>query len=175
MGKKDVFINCPFDNEFRSLLRVLIFTIIFIGYVPKLTLEKSDSSQTRISKITELISASELGIHDLSRIKATKKGEFFRLNMPFELGMDFGNKCYSADNKEKKILILCSEKYDYQKALSDLAGCDIKSHNNVETQLVKVLREWFHETVGVEDITGPTGIWYKYTDQFMNNLTGYGN
>lgn len=164
MNPKGVFINCPFDNEYIHLLKVMVFSIIFIGYIPKLTIESSDSSQTRISKIINLISESKFGIHDLSRIKASEKGEYFRLNMPFELGLDIGNKHYSSDNKDKKILVLCAEKYDYQKALSDFSGCDIKIHNNLEYDLIKVIREWFKETVGVADIAGPMGIWNRYMD-----------
>lgn len=173
MENKNIFINCPFDADYVLLLKALVFTIIFVGFTPKLTLENSDSSQTRITKISELISISKFGIHDLSRIKALKKGEYFRLNMPFELGMDFGNKCYSDTNNDKKLLILCVDKHDYQKAISDIAGCDIKTHENDAYKLITVLREWFHETVGVSITTGPTGIWNRYMDFLFDLDTNY--
>lgn len=169
MHQKNVFINCPFDKEYFHLLKVFVFTILYIGFFPRLTLENSDSSETRISKIVNLISNSQFGIHDLSRLKARRKGEYFRLNMPFELGIDFGNKQYSTINKEKKILVLCAEKYEYQKAFSDFSGFDIKVHNNKEYDLIKVIREWFKETIGVKGISGPTGIWNRYMD-FLSDL-----
>ena len=85
--EKNVFINCPFDEEYLSLLRPILFTIIYLGFIPRVPLESFDSGEPRFNKICELIKQSRYGIHDLSRIKARKKGEYFRFNMPFELGL----------------------------------------------------------------------------------------
>ena len=43
---KNVFINCPFDQEYLSLLRPLLFTILYVGFNPKIGLESSDSGET---------------------------------------------------------------------------------------------------------------------------------
>ncbi len=56
---KNVFINCPFDANYISLLRPLIFTILYLGYTPKTAAERSDSGETRINKIRELIEQSK--------------------------------------------------------------------------------------------------------------------
>jgi hypothetical protein len=88
--EESVFINCPFDDEYTKLLRPLLFTILFLGKSPRLTLERSDSGKARIDKIVELVQDSKFGIHDLSRCCATAKGELYRLNMPLELGIDLG-------------------------------------------------------------------------------------
>jgi hypothetical protein len=163
--EKNVFINCPFDHEFYSLLRPILFTIIYLGFNPKIASESSDSGELRISKICDLISKSKYSIHDLSRIRARKKNEFYRLNMPFELGIEYGCRHFASDKlKEKKCLILEKEKYDYMKAFSDLSGVDIKSHSNDPAKVVIAIRDWFVETVGLRKIDGPTTIWYKFTD-----------
>ena len=86
--EKSVFINCPFDEGYLSLLRPLVFTILYLDFHPRLALERSDSEETRIRKIVNLIQASKFGIHDLSRCRSSKRGEFFRLTMPLELGID---------------------------------------------------------------------------------------
>lgn len=65
---KNVFVNCPFDNDFRQLLLGIVFTIIYFGYRPRLSLERADSAENRIDKITSLINESKFGIHDLSRL-----------------------------------------------------------------------------------------------------------
>jgi hypothetical protein len=39
-----------------------------------------------------LIHESRFGIHDLSRCKAITAGDYVRMNMPFELGIDHGSK-----------------------------------------------------------------------------------
>jgi hypothetical protein len=88
----NVFINCPFDNDYRQLLLAVIFTALYLGYKPRLSLERADSGENRIDKILDLIIESKFGIHDLSRIESQKGNEHFRMNMPFELGIDFGCK-----------------------------------------------------------------------------------
>ena len=54
--------------------------------------EQSNAAKPRIEKICELIQASKYSIHDLSRCQASQANELFRLNMPFELGVDFDAK-----------------------------------------------------------------------------------
>lgn len=88
--ENNVFANCPFDDQFRPLLRPLLFSIHYLGFTPRIALERLDSAEPRIEKIVEVIEASKYSIHDLSRLRATTVGEFYRLNMPFELGIDFG-------------------------------------------------------------------------------------
>lgn len=163
--QQNVFINCPFDPEYYSLLRPLLFTIVYLGFNPKIALETLDSGEQRIDKICELIKASKYGIHDLSRLKSKKRGEFYRLNMPFELGIDYGSRRFASNYlREKKCLILEKRAFDYRKALSDFSGVDIKSHNNQPVKVIRAIRNWFVEAVGLEDVESPTVIWYKFTD-----------
>jgi len=141
---KNVFINCPFDDQYIPLLRSILFTIIYLGFTPRIALERFDSGETRINKIIDLIKASKFSIHDLSRIKASKKSEYFRLNMPFELGVDIGCRIFKdGQAKDKKCLILEKERYRYQKALSDLSNSDIKNHNNEPEEVIRQIRDWF--------------------------------
>ena len=86
----NVFVNCPFDDEYLPLLRPLLFTVIDLGFTPRIALERLDSGRPRFQKIVALIKQSKYAIHDLSRIQSSKVGEFYRLNMPFELGLDVG-------------------------------------------------------------------------------------
>jgi hypothetical protein len=174
---KNVFINCPFDEDYRELLISLVFTTMYLGLVPRLSLERFDSGETRISKILKLICESRFGIHDLSRIVSSGNDEHFRMNMPFELGIDYGcQKLLKGQWETKRILIIEKEKYRYQAALSDLSGSDIKHHGNEAIKLVKVVRDWFIcEVFG----TGPSHkrIWYAYNDfmaELADNLESHG-
>lgn len=145
--ENNVFINCPFDDDYRQLLLSVIFTIKYLGYTPRLSLESSDASVTRIDKIVGLIIESKFGIHDLSRIVSTTGNEHYRMNMPFELGIDYGGKKFKDEIwSTKKILIL--ERYRYQKALSDLSGSDIKNHDDEPIKIIRVIRDWFAVTTG---------------------------
>lgn len=140
----NVFVNCPFDDDFRQILLGIVFTIIYFDYNPRLALEQADSAQSRIEKILGLIEDSKFGIHDLSRIESTKSGEYYRMNMPFELGIDYGcQKFKEGKCREKKILIIEKERYRFQKAISDLSGSDIKHHNNQVDKAIFAVRNWF--------------------------------
>ena len=141
---KNVFVNCPFDDDFRQLLLGVVFTILYFGYKPRLSLERADSAENRIDKITDLIKESKFGIHDLSRLVSSAKGEVYRMNMPFELGIDYGCKKLKGGKwKEKKILILEKERYRFQQAISDLSGCDIKNHEDEVDKIISSVRDWF--------------------------------
>lgn len=162
--EKNVFINCPFDASYEVLLRPLIFVIVYLDYIPRIALENSDGSVNRPAKILKLIAESQFSIHDLSRIKAVKKNEFSRLNMPFELGIDFGSKTFSDKHKEKKFLVLSDKEHDYRKALSDFSGFDIKAHANDPVKLTIIVRNWFYETVGVSSAATGIRLWYAYEE-----------
>jgi len=95
---KNVFVNCPFDSDYLSLLRPLLFTVIDLGFAPKIALESPDSGRPRIDRIITLVQQSKFAIHDLSRLQASKGGELFRLNMPFELGIDIGCRLFKGAN-----------------------------------------------------------------------------
>ncbi len=161
---RNVFVNCPFDNDFRQLLLGVVFTIIYFGYRPRLSLERADSAENRIDKITSLIKESKFGIHDLSRLLSTVEGEIYRMNMPFELGIDYDCKKFKGGKWEKKkILILEKERYRFQKALSDLSGCDIKNHNDEVDKIINSVRDWFiTEELG----RGDSGnmVWDRFND-----------
>lgn len=160
----NVFVNCPFDDDYRQMLITAIFTVKFLGYKPRLSIERADSAESRIEKIVGLINESKFGIHDLSRIVSTGSEEHFRMNMPFELGIDYGcQKLKGGIWASKQILILEKERYRYQKALSDLSGSDIKSHDDDPIKLIKAVRDWF-VTVESLRVDGTKRIWNSFND-----------
>ena len=162
--EKNIFVNCPFDDDYRRLLIPVIFTVKYFNYIPRLALESANSGESRIDKIVGLIKESKFGIHDLSRIISSDKNEHYRMNMPFELGIDYGcQKFKEGIWKEKKILILEKEKFRYRKALSDLSGSDIKNHDNDPIKIMRAVRDWL---VTEELHTGDSGrrVWDKFNE-----------
>lgn len=158
-----VFINCPFDDLYLSLLRYMIYTVIYLKGEPILAINDSDCSTKRMDKIEKLIIESDFSIHDLSRIRSSKKNEYSRFNMPFELGLDYGiNK---VSKKDKKYLVLENEKYSYQKGLSDYSGFDLYAHHNDPDTLVKIIRDWFvNNRIVSSDTPGANKIYLDYFD-----------
>lgn len=159
-----VFINCPLDEDYEPILQAILFCVVYLGFQPRLSTESGDSGQIRLDKIRRLIEGSKYSIHDLSRCQARAKGEYFRLNMPFELGIDYGCKQYFGSGREdKKILILEQKKYRYQAAISDLSGCDIEAHSGNFQNAVRKVRNWFVSEAGIT-ADGATRIIGVYTD-----------
>lgn len=166
---KNVFINCPFDDQFRRLLRPLLFTVYYLGFTPRIALERLDSAEVRIKKIVELIENSQYSIHDLSRLQAAAAGEFYRLNMPFELGIDMGCRLFKRGHwSRKKCLILEAVRYRYQAALSDISGSDVEIHENEPEEIVTVVRNWLNHEAQL-NVEGPAHIWSAFTDFMADN------
>jgi hypothetical protein len=153
--EKNVFINCPFDDKYLELLHPLLFTLIYLDFNPRIALENSDSGEQRIDKICKLIEESKFSIHDLSRLQSQKKNEYFRLNMPFELGIDYGVRKFAAGFAGKKFLVLSKTRFDYAKAISDLSGVDIKSHNEEVRRIIRVVRNWLRQYI-TGTVTAPS-------------------
>jgi hypothetical protein len=99
--ESNVFINCPFDNDYKLLLRPLLFTVLYLGYKPRLSQTQS-SSDIRINQIKSFIRDSKFGIHDLSRCKPLKVGDLPRFNMPYELGLDIGCLEFGSRNLKQR-------------------------------------------------------------------------
>lgn len=164
---KSVFINCPFTYEYVPLLRPLIFTILYLGYNPRICSENFDSGKQRIDTICRLIQVCRFSVHDLSKMRAERKNELFRMNMPFELGIDFGCRRFKDGKaRTKKCLILETKQYRYQKAISDLSGVDIKKHNDDPQEIVRQIRNWFVENKSLRTAPSPSVIWDNF-NEFM--------
>lgn len=168
--EKNVFVNCPFDGDYLALLRPLLFTIIDLGFNPRITLETLDSGHPRVEKILKLISESKFAIHDLSRLQAKRAGEYFRLNMPFELGIDIACRRFKKGKwSQKKCLILETKKYRFQAAISDIANSDIEIHGNKPAKVVTVVRNWLSDQAQLKAAPGPSKMLGRFWDFMADN------
>jgi len=107
--QRNVFLNCPFDSEYRPILQAILFCVVRFGLTPRIATERSDAGEPRVQKIVHLIESSRYSIHDLSRCQAHEAGEHYRLNMPFELGMDFGCRHYGGEPHSRKVILILEE------------------------------------------------------------------
>jgi hypothetical protein len=144
-ASKSVFINCPFDDEFRPIFRAVVFTVILSGYHPRCALDSTDGAEVRVSKIAKLIGDCDWGIHDLSRVKPGAKS-LPRFNMPMELGVHLGARLLGdRQHRRKRALILDAKPHRYDAFLSDISGQDIEAHANRPTQAMRHVRNWLSE------------------------------
>jgi hypothetical protein len=138
--------------------------VLYLDFTPRLATERADSAEIRLDKIQQLIQASKYSIHDLSRCQSSRKAEYARLNMPFELGIDYGCRRFCGDGRnEKQFLILEKERYRYQAAISDLSGCDIQAHKDDFQTAMRKVRNWLVTVAGAPPLA-PAEIKSKYED-----------
>lgn len=151
---RSVFINCPFDINYRLFFNAVVFAVFDCGYVARCAQEIQDSSQTRIEKIFQMISECQFGIHDLSRTELDANN-LPRFNMPFELGIFLGAKRFGEGRQRKKTcIVLDKERYRYQLFISDIAGQDIVSHENDEDKIIQLIRDWLSDASRRKTIPG---------------------
>ena len=161
----NVFINCPFDPNYKPLFDAMVFAIHDCGFIPRCALEEDDASEVRIDKIYNIIADCRYGIHDISRTQLDTVSGFPRFNMPLELGIFLGAKKFGIEEqKRKKCLILDTEPYRYQQFISDIAGQDIQAHNDISEEIIKVVRNWLRNASRRETIPSGSIIWRRYRD-----------
>jgi len=141
--ENSVFINCPFDTEYWPLFEAITFSVYECGYFPHCALEVDDSSQVRIQKITDIIKACRLSIHDISRTEPDGTPPLPRFNMPLELGLFMGAKSFgTGKHKRKAAMILDVEQYRFQRYISDIAGQDIRAHAGEAEKVIRHVRNF---------------------------------
>lgn len=159
---RSVFINCPFDEEYAPILQAIAFCVVYLGFYPRLAPENADNAAARLDRIIDLVKGSKYAIHDLSRCRSTNIGEYVRMNMPFELGIDHGCRRFGRSPlSEKVVLILEHDRFDYQKALSDISGWDIQFHEGNYQKAVRHVRSWLVAKAGAQKV-GATRIQGSY-------------
>jgi hypothetical protein len=159
----NVFLNLPFDQDYKPLFEALVFAVFDCGYIPRCALEQQDGGQVRIEKLKKLIVDSDKAIHDISRTELDPKNKLPRFNMPFELGLYLGAKWFgNLQNKGKNCLIFDRDRYRYQKFISDIAGQDVKGHGNNPLKVVEMVRDWLKDASPAIHIPGGLVIYKKY-------------
>jgi hypothetical protein len=138
-----VFINVPFDGQYRPMFHALVFAVHDCGFKARCAREADDGSVIRIDKLYRIIEGCRFGIHDLSRTQLDPVNRLPRFNMPLELGIFLGAKRYGAGRqKRKNCLILDKEFYRIPIFCSDIAGQDPRSHGGTIAGAIAAVRDW---------------------------------
>lgn len=140
---RDVFINCPFDEEFDPGFRALVFAVLGCGFRARCAREMDDATETRLDKLYRIIEQSRFGLHDISRTQLDEGTGLPRFNMPFELGLFLGSKRFGGDEqRHKRCLLFDTEQYRYQQFISDLNGMDVTPHADDPRRMAECTRNW---------------------------------
>jgi hypothetical protein len=156
--EKDIFINCPFDAQYRPLLRGLVFAVHDCGFSARSALEVVDSGEARVQKIIRIIGECPYSVHDISRVELDKTTNLPRFNMPLELGLFLGARAFGdAVNQQKRCLVLDDDPFRYQSFCSDIAGQDIRAHGGKVSAAIEVVRNWLSTTLPAQGTVIPSG------------------
>lgn len=158
-----VFVNCPFDDEYRPLFEAIVFALHDCGFAARSALAVTDASQVRIEKIAAMIAGSKFGLHDISRTELDATTGLPRFNMPLELGLFLGAKRFgTGKQRQKNCLIMDVERYRYQKFISDIAGQDIVMHGGDTARAIRVVRDWLSDADSSMKIPGGATIAQRF-------------
>lgn len=151
--EKSVFINCPFDSEYRDLMLANVFSVSAHGFVPRSARETQGDAEPRFSRILTTIAASKYSIHDLSRSTGEGGENLARFNMPLELGMAAAFR-FERDGSDRphRWLALVPEGYAYQRFVSDLAGFDPARHDSSVPSIIREVSAWLRT---LDDVLDP--------------------
>ncbi|HKS06825.1 MAG TPA: hypothetical protein VJR92_10965 [Gemmatimonadaceae bacterium] len=163
---RQVFLNVPFDAGYKKLLRALVFSVHECGLVARCAQEEDDGGQFRFEKLARIVSQCRFGIHDLSRTTLDSVNHLPRFNMPLELGLFLGARRYGQRGQRRKVcLILDRDRYRYQVFCSDIAGQDIRAHNNEVAKALGAVRNWLQTHLPASArLPGPAAIASRYID-----------
>ena len=140
----DVFVNCPFDDDYKPCFETLVFMIAASGYRVRCSLEETDAGDIRFNKLCQLIGECDRSVHDLSRVELNPLG-FPRFNMPFEFGLWLGARRYGGrKHNGKSALVMIKEPYRLPVYLSDVGGSDPYPHHGKPEEVVRLVRRYLH-------------------------------
>jgi hypothetical protein len=156
---RDVFVNCPFDSEYKAFFNAIVFTVIRSGFVARCALETDNAADNRFDKICQIIKECRYGIHDISRTETDGAPPLPRFNMPLELGLFLGAKKYGGTaHRQKSCIIFDRERFRFQRFISDISGQDIHSHHGDIRTLITELATWLRAQSGDQKVPGGRAI-----------------
>jgi hypothetical protein len=140
---QQVFINCPFDRQYKPLFDAIVFTLHDLGYVALYALNKRSGGALRLPRIHKQLGDCAYSIHDLSRVSLSGPLRLPRFNMPFEAGVAYAMHAASLPRRRHELLLLDAKAHRYQASISDLAGLDPQNHNNNAMKAIEAVRTFF--------------------------------
>jgi hypothetical protein len=138
-----VFINCPYDAEFRALSDAVVFAAVCCGFMPRSALETGTVAEPRMARILRAMVESKYSIHDLSRCGGEGDANLARFNMPLELGIAMAHRHLSRRAAGRHDwLALVPRGHQYQAFISDISGFDPGTHDGTAPGIVTTVMAW---------------------------------
>lgn len=138
-----VFINCPFDPQFRPVFDAIVFSTICCGFFPRCAIETGTIAVPRMERIVEALRACKYSVHDLSRCQGEGVANLARFNMPLELGIAMAERVGKRTSKSAHDwVLLVPREHPYRRFVSDLAGYDPTEYDGTPDGIVPAIMSW---------------------------------
>jgi hypothetical protein len=136
-----VFLNIPYDEEFKELYLAYIVGLYQLGLKPRIA-SGIPGGERRLDRILALIQSCRYSIHDLSRVELSVTPPATpRFNMSLELGLAIA---WAKMHPEDHTWFLWeSIPRRVQKSMSDLDGTDAYIHSGTPGGVMSELRNAF--------------------------------
>jgi len=133
-----VFLNIPYDEEFRRIYLAYIVGLSQLGFDPCIA-SGIPGGERRLDRIMSLIQSCRYSIHDLSRVEISITPPATpRFNMPLELGLSIA---WAKQHPKRHTWFLWeSIPRRIQKSISDLDGTDPYIHSGTVEGVLSELR-----------------------------------
>jgi hypothetical protein len=150
-----VFVNRPFDEDYRASLDAIVFTSVHAGFFPWMAGSTGSVAVPRVQRILEGLRWCRYSIHDLTRYQGEGADNVSRFNMPLELGMAMALRGEDPAGDAHDWMVMVPEGHLYQRYISDLAGFDPSTHDGSRERVAVSVLAWLATRPTVQATVGP--------------------
>jgi len=142
-NSSSVFVNCPFDDAYRSQFNAIVFTCVYAGFSPVFAGSSGRSGRPRLERILAALHSCPYSVHDLSRCHGEGSENLARFNMPLELGMAMAIRgAPAASDAHEYVVLVPDASRVHQRYISDLAGLDPQTHDGTPARIASEVLAW---------------------------------
>lgn len=142
--RHQVFLNYPYDEDYRPYAEALSFGVVAAGLLPVSARDLTTPDTGRLDLLIDAITNCYYSAHDLSRCRGEGPDNFARMNMPIEMGMGLFH-ALSTQRSSHRCAFFVPNHYSYQGFASDLAGLDPKHYTEDPETLLVAVYEWLRD------------------------------
>jgi hypothetical protein len=137
-----VFVNCPYDEDYRACFDAIVFTCVHAGFFPWIAASTGSVARGRIDRILEGLEWCRYSIHDLTRYRGEGAENLSRFNMPLELGIAMGVRGQHAGEDAHDWMVMGPPGHVFHGYVSDLAGIDPLPHDGTPERVCTAVLAW---------------------------------
>ena len=137
-----MFVNCAFDDGFRSSVDAIVFTCVHAGFLPWMAGSTGTIAVPRVERILEGLMSCRYSIHDLTRYQGEGPHNLSRFNMPLELGMAMALRGVGSTADRHDWMVMVPIGHVFREYISDLAGFDPAAHDGTQANVALAVLRW---------------------------------